>query len=57
MAKLSGGCVCGGVRYESDAAPKGTMVWVCHCTHCQKNVGIGIFGRCRRSGGKRENRA
>src|SRR5215510_6475968 len=37
MAKLSGGCLCGGVRYESDAEPKGSAV--CHCTHCQKTSG------------------
>lgn len=37
MAKISGGCLCGAVRYHSDAEPLGTSV--CHCTHCQKVSG------------------
>ena len=37
MAKLTGGCLCGSVRYECDATPLGTAV--CHCTHCQKVSG------------------
>lgn len=37
MAKIHGGCLCGAVRYESDAEP--AMVAVCHCTTCQKNTG------------------
>jgi hypothetical protein len=37
MSKISGGCLCGAVRYRSDAEPKGAGV--CHCTHCQKTSG------------------
>jgi hypothetical protein len=37
MSKISGGCLCGAVRYHSDAEPKGAGV--CHCTHCQKTSG------------------
>lgn len=37
MPKIAGGCLCGGVRYESTAEPK--FVGVCHCTHCQKISG------------------
>lgn len=37
MPRISGGCLCGGVRYESDAQP--AMVAVCHCATCQKNTG------------------
>lgn len=37
MSKVSGGCLCGGVRYQSDAEP--AMVVVCHCATCQKNTG------------------
>jgi len=37
MADIRGGCLCGGVRYESNAEP--AMVAVCHCTTCQKNTG------------------
>lgn len=37
MTEQSGGCLCGGVRYEFDAEP--AMTAVCHCTHCQKTSG------------------
>ena len=35
--KIAGGCLCGKVRYSSDAAP--LVVALCHCTHCQKQSG------------------
>lgn len=35
--KIVGGCLCGKVRYSTDAAP--VMVALCHCTHCQKQSG------------------
>ena len=34
---LSGGCQCGGVRYEITAKP--LTVYVCHCTECQRQSG------------------
>ncbi len=37
MAKISGGCSCGQVRFSADADP--TFVAVCHCTACQKASG------------------
>jgi len=37
MAKIRGGCLCGSVRYTSDAEP--AAVVVCHCVTCQKNTG------------------
>ena len=37
MPRISGGCLCGAVRYESAAQP--ALVVVCHCTTCQKNTG------------------
>ena len=37
MAKISGGCLCGAVRYEGNAEPLGTRV--CHCTDCQHSSG------------------
>ncbi|MCU0969754.1 MAG: GFA family protein [Rubrivivax sp.] len=37
MPQISGGCLCGRIRYESAAAP--VMVALCHCTHCQKQSG------------------
>ena len=37
MSKIRGGCLCGSIRYESEAEPM--MTAVCHCTHCQKQTG------------------
>ncbi len=37
MPEIRGGCLCGAVRYASDAEP--VMVAVCHCATCQKNTG------------------
>ncbi|MEM7060640.1 MAG: GFA family protein [Pseudomonadota bacterium] len=37
MAKIEGGCLCGKIRYESDADP--AMQAICHCKTCQKNSG------------------
>jgi hypothetical protein len=37
MPKISGTCLCGAVRYTSDAEPSGAVI--CHCTHCQKVSG------------------
>jgi hypothetical protein len=33
----TGGCPCGQVRYSANADP--ALVGVCHCTHCQKQMG------------------
>ena len=37
MATITGGCLCGAVRYTADADPSG--VTVCHCLDCQKFTG------------------
>lgn len=37
MGAIRGACLCGGVRYTSDAEP--AVVAVCHCVTCQKNTG------------------
>lgn len=37
---VTGGCLCGAVRYESPEAPK--LVGFCHCRMCQKAYG-GLF--------------
>jgi hypothetical protein len=33
MSKITGGCLCGSVRYTSEAEP--ALVAVCHCATCQ----------------------
>ncbi len=40
MSKMNGGCLCGKVRYASDAQP--AMTAVCHCTDCQKQSGSAL---------------
>ena len=37
MARIEGGCLCGAVRYRSEAEP--AMQLICHCKTCQKNSG------------------
>jgi hypothetical protein len=36
---LTGGCLCGAVRFELDTAPE--RAGYCHCTRCQKRTGTG----------------
>lgn len=37
MSKVAGGCLCGNIRYSSDAEPM--LIVNCHCTNCQKQGG------------------
>ena len=37
MAKISGGCLCGAVRYTAEA--EAASATVCHCRDCQKFTG------------------
>lgn len=37
MTRLTGGCLCGHVRYEVETDNKALSL--CHCTHCQKVSG------------------
>lgn len=41
MPQLTGGCLCGAVRYTAAAEP--LVTFVCHCRDCQKFTG-GAFG-------------
>jgi hypothetical protein len=36
---LTGGCLCGGVRFEVDPPP--ARASYCHCTRCQRRTGTG----------------
>jgi len=38
---MSGGCLCGQVRYETDAAPAWTAI--CYCRDCQRASGSGYM--------------
>jgi hypothetical protein len=37
MPQITGGCLCGKVRYSANAEP--AFVGICHCTDCQKFSG------------------
>ena len=37
MPKIEGGCLCGSVRYTSDAEPAAMIN--CYCEACRKNSG------------------
>lgn len=37
MKQISGGCLCGAIRYQSKAEPE--MIVACHCKTCQQNTG------------------
>ena len=42
---LTGGCLCGGVRYEVTEAP--LFASYCHCTRCQRRTGTGAAPSAR----------
>jgi hypothetical protein len=37
MSIITGGCLCGSIRYQSNTEPQ--MIVACHCSTCQKNTG------------------
>jgi len=43
MTKYAGGCLCGTVRYGTDAKPINQRV--CHCRLCQKAIGAAFNAR------------
>jgi hypothetical protein len=45
---LTGGCLCGGVRFELSAPA--TTAGYCHCTRCQKRTGSGSSAQARVDG-------
>jgi len=45
MPKFSGGCLCGAVRYESDAGA--LLAGHCHCIDCRKSSGTGHCSHLR----------
>lgn len=45
---LTGGCLCGGVRFELHAAPEGASY--CHCTRCQRRTGTAASANARVDG-------
>lgn len=42
---LTGGCLCGAVRFEVSGSI--LSAGYCHCTHCQKRTGTGSSANCR----------
>jgi hypothetical protein len=46
---LTGGCLCGGVRYEIDAPPVSASY--CHCTCCQRRSGTAASAQARVAAG------
>jgi hypothetical protein len=45
---LSGGCLCGGVRFELTEPPR--EAGYCHCTRCQRRTGTGSSAQARIDG-------
>ena len=43
-SSLSGGCVCGAVRYVTDGLP--LRITICHCTWCRRRTGTAFGTEC-----------
>src|SRR5271157_5588601 len=39
MGQITGGCLCGAVKYSTDAEPIPGRGFLCHCTICQRHTG------------------
>ncbi len=48
-APLTGGCLCGGVRFELEVAPE--LAGYCHCTRCQGRTGSAASAQALVDGG------
>jgi len=48
-ARLTGGCLCGGVRFELDSLPQ--VAGYCHCTRCQGRTGSAASAQAVVEGG------
>lgn len=50
MAMLTGGCQCGGLRYECEDEP--STLYICHCTECRRQSAsaFGMSLEVRRTG-------
>ncbi|MEK6278449.1 MAG: GFA family protein [Actinomycetota bacterium] len=46
---LTGGCLCGGVRFELTEPAQ--VAYYCHCTRCQRRTGTGSSAQARIDGG------
>jgi hypothetical protein len=46
---LTGGCLCGGVRFE--LTERARTAGYCHCTRCQRRTGTGSSAQARIDGG------
>jgi hypothetical protein len=42
---ISGGCLCGAIRFELDERP--TLAGYCHCTRCQRRTGTASSAQAR----------
>jgi hypothetical protein len=45
IAAMTGGCLCGAVRYESEGAP--VFALQCHCRDCQRSSGTAYIAAVR----------
>jgi hypothetical protein len=52
---LTGGCLCGGVRFEVDAVPEHASY--CHCTRCRRRTGAAASAQARVAPGSLHVRA
>jgi hypothetical protein len=47
-AQFTGGCLCGGIRFELSEAPR--AAGYCHCTRCQRRTGTAASPQARIDG-------